>query len=285
LGKIGLGGSQWLNSTVRRARTLYGLGGVLEQSLGVCSLLADRKFMLGRSDLLIREDEMMKRMTFDRFRIGKSAKLIGLLSVFAIGVLCSKPADASFLIDAASLSDGNNGVKFILTDSTSIDSASQLALLSGFAEPTELLYRIVADGTGFGGLPIPALQAAFKGSATGFLEVTDFDLKNLSQIQLVDRTEPLYLVVKDGTEGAPRQYVIDLTVFESGGVKWDGLAEIQGRGFWLDGVGTVTQVSLWGTQAVPEPASVALVGFGVFCFACGPLRRRMRKTAGVAQAA
>lgn len=235
----------------------------------------------------------MTRMKIDRLGIRESAKLLGLLSVFAIGLLCSKPADASFLIDAGvsavhPLADGVNGV--IFDNVGDVATSANIHLITGSSEPLELLYR----ATTLGGIvtPTPSLQSIFSLSAFTFGTsgaLHGFNLVN-SGFSTGDPA-PRYLIIKDGTAGNPLQYVFDLQEFKSlggAGTTWAGQT-IQAANFWVDTAG-ITDISLWGNpnttfHAVPEPASVALVGFGVFCLACGPLRRRMRKAAGAVQAA
>jgi hypothetical protein len=66
------------------------------------------------------------------------------------------------------------------------------------------------------------------------------------------------LIVKDGAQGAPAQYVIDLG-------SWDGTTQIIGTGFWADAPGSISNVAVWGGPgtSVPEPTSLMLLGAGL----------------------
>jgi len=224
----------------------------------------------------------------------KSTILIFFVSFFYIGQPSSTPANAAFWIDAGPagtnpLGNGKKGVYFYNTTAALTD-CSQFTAITGRTEQFSPLYK-AEEKNKKGGL----LQGPFSSDIPN----NTFLLGNKSASLVTDHTQPLYPVVKEGN-GAPNQYVIDLrTVYNPAPV--NGLDKITDVNFWAGkGVaGNISHISLWdsiGTTAqaaqaaqaahtTPEPASVALVGLGVFCFACGPLRRRMRKTAGVAQAA
>ena len=65
-----------------------------------------------------------------------------------------------------------------------------------------------------------------------------------------------YLVVKDGANGDPSQYIIDLST-------WNGLDTLSLSGFW-DGsgvAGAISHVAIYGdVSAVPVPAAIWLFG-------------------------
>jgi len=236
---------------------------------------------------------MMTRMRIELLWMKKSAKLLAFLSVLAIGLLSGKTADASFLIDADVLvkptaedpDSGTPGVHFNYQNSA-LSSNSDFEQYTEEWETLSLLYKHDKDGNVVSG----SFQEAFSSNVGD----NDFWLeKELGSVAL-DRSKPLFLVVKDGAIGDPKQYVFDLNKFLNPVVwdVWDGEQKIAGSNFWT-GPGAISHIALWGSVAaggvtpdvVPEPASVALFAFGVACFAVGPLRRRKRNIASVGQIA
>ena len=71
-----------------------------------------------------------------------------------------------------------------------------------------------------------------------------------------------YLVVKDGANGDPSQYIIDLAT-------WNGLDTLSLSGFW-DGsgvAGAISHVAIYGdVSAVPVPAAIWLFGTALIGF-------------------
>jgi hypothetical protein len=66
-----------------------------------------------------------------------------------------------------------------------------------------------------------------------------------------------WLVVKDGNQD-PSWYLFDIS-------SWDGLEDIQLLNFW-PAQGAISHISIFGNggTSVPEPASLALFGIGLF---------------------
>jgi hypothetical protein len=63
-----------------------------------------------------------------------------------------------------------------------------------------------------------------------------------------------YLYVKDGNH-TPYAYLFNLG-------SWNGTETINGSGFWT-GQGSISHVDIYATRAVPEPASLILLGAGL----------------------
>jgi hypothetical protein len=85
---------------------------------------------------------------------------------------------------------------------------------------------------------------------------------------------PSYLLVKDGNH-APAWYLFDLGPNPPiTGLDWNGKDDLVLSGFWPDG-GAISHVTLYGTQSVPEPMTMLLLGSGIFGLA---LFGRGRKT-------
>jgi hypothetical protein len=101
----------------------------------------------------------------------------------------------------------------------------------------------------------------------------------------------IYLVVKDGSQANPNQYIFDIT-------NWNGVDTIQISGIWDgagdngfgvadDGKGGISHVAIFSTATLPpppeapgdmpEPASLAIWGLGLGRFGLGA-RRRMQKS-------
>ena len=90
-----------------------------------------------------------------------------------------------------------------------------------------------------------------------------------------------YLVVKDGNNGNPAQFIFSL-----GLLGWDGQEDLLLTGFWEGVKGAISHVAIYGATidttdddiTVPEPSSALLLAAGVAVLA---QRFRRRKTASI----
>jgi hypothetical protein len=256
-------------------------------------VLTHQKLRFGRDSFLSKKCKRMTRVKMNMVLMKDFANSLGILSVLAIGLLSSQAANAGFLINAQSWREGTTpptGVIFV--ENNSALKAKDLAEITGTpADQLGLLLKQDAGSDSPDSSSILKSSLSLEFPRIPPAEFNTFTLANSESFPVMDLLSPLYLVVKDGNN-QPAQYVIDLGIFKSGGSVWDGMASIMGSGFWAgEGVGgQISHVALWGSEAsgdldgdlggnavVPEPATVALFAFGLFCFACGPIRRRLQK--------
>ncbi len=149
-------------------------------------------------------------------------------------------------------------------DTTSALHADDVATEVGTS--TELVLYYKQD---FGGGESGIFSDNYETSFTGFDssgEPTGADIiHDIGDLVSISCPE-CYLVVKDGSNGNPSQYIIDLA-------SWNGLDTLSLSGFW-DGsgvAGAISHVAIYGdVSAVPVPAAIwlfgtaliGLVGFG-----------------------
>lgn len=67
---------------------------------------------------------------------------------------------------------------------------------------------------------------------------------------------PLYLLVKDGNNN-PYWYIFDLV-----SLRWNGTETLELKDFWPNR-GAISHVAIFGVAAVPEPATLILIGLGL----------------------
>ncbi len=74
--------------------------------------------------------------------------------------------------------------------------------------------------------------------------------------------DPKYLLVKDGN-AKPAWYLFNLTSGSNNALAWNGTDNLELVNFWFDGRGSISHVTLYGATAVPEPATLILLGLGL----------------------
>lgn len=77
-----------------------------------------------------------------------------------------------------------------------------------------------------------------------------------------------YVAVKDGNND-PRYYFFDISD------DWNGTDDLVFSGFWDEGEGAISHISIWGSTAVevPEPGTLGLMGLGLMGFVAFRKRR------------
>jgi hypothetical protein len=154
-------------------------------------------------------------------------------------------------------------------DNSNLD-ADDIQDLLGLDELPTLLYKKDYDGGAESGTFQTSYDTSFSGEPNGATVV-------YVSGNAIDASATKYLVVKDGNQGNPAQYIFDISA-------WDGVEDICLVGFW-DGSGVqgaISNLAIWsgdddfeGEGEVPEPASLLLWSLGGLACAFG---RRIRRS-------
>lgn len=202
----------------------------------------------------------------------KKTILVGILcmSLLVLGIMSSANA-LTINIDPATQQQWD-------TNQVSNLTVAQLAAIVGYGGTLVELYK---QNAGVGGTEVgsfaPYYNTTFSGEPNGALIVWNGPL--------FISGNPLYLVVKDGAQGDPAQFIFNLsnlTNVTSNPTQvglpyaWNGMDTLSLSNFWTGVQGSISHVSIYGpTSTVPEPATLLLVGGGLLGF--WGLRRKFKK--------
>lgn len=154
-----------------------------------------------------------------------------------------QPGDADF--------DGNDGAGSYGPSNCEPGCINDLFGTSFTNNDDGLLYKAEFDGG--------VEEGDFAGSyeMTWALDATGGTLSWLEDTSFIVCGE-CYVAVKDGAID-PRYYFFDISD------DWNGTDDLVFSGFWSEGNGSISHISIWGNTAVevPEPSTLGLLGLGL----------------------
>jgi hypothetical protein len=167
----------------------------------------------------------------------------------------------SLSAQALSIDPANCGTTLTCYETTSNSNLGSSAAIEAafgvsFDPDLTLYYKANEDGsTGDGSF--------LSSYSTTFSPTTDPTAATITNVASPSINCPeCYLLVKDGVQGDPAQYLIDLG-------SWNGVEVLSLTGFW-DGAGvkgSISNVAIWGNVSpVPVPAAVWLFGTALIGF-------------------
>ena len=173
-----------------------------------------------------------------------------LLSILAGAglLLLASGAQAYLLTPGTCVVDGTCWV----TDDNSQPDANDIELLTGASVDLTMFYKSNVGGVDEG--PYAGSYAtSYSNSET---DPMDALIEYIGGATISCPT--CYLSVKDGNH-SPALYVFNIS-------DWNGMESIDLQDFW-PGRGAISNVAIWGSTRVPEPATLALFGIAVLVVA------------------
>ncbi|MCH8553430.1 MAG: PEP-CTERM sorting domain-containing protein, partial [Natronospirillum sp.] len=166
------------------------------------------------------------------------------------GLLFAASAQGTVILPGDALYDGNDGTPPY--GPSNCEPGCINDLFGTTFDNTDLLYKAAAGDPD---------EGSYQGSYS-FVWAPNLDDRNGGTLTW-DTSQPAincvscYLAVKDGVHD-PRYYFYDL----SSQYGWNGMDTLSFSGFWADGRGDISHISIWGTSkstTVPEPGTAALL--------------------------
>lgn len=134
------------------------------------------------------------------------------------------------------------------TDNSNLNN-DQIATIVGYGGTLDLLYKQDVGAGSDTGSFASSYSTVFDNTPT---DPKDATISNVSG-PFISGT-PIYLYVKDGN-AMPAYYIFDISA-------WNGNDTIYLEDFWPNR-GAISHVAIYGTAAVPEPATLILLGLGL----------------------